>query len=70
MGLKSTSVRLCVRPSFCSHFQISCEHSSSSIFNWIFFNLAGNEYNQIILKGYGFSKIQQRTAELAALERL
>ena len=45
----------------------SCDHSSSFIFDWLFFILAGNKDNHNILDEF---KIGPRTYELAALERL
>ena len=45
----------------------SYEHSSTFIFNWIFFIFAGNEDNH---KVSGKFDIQPDPAELAALERL
>ena len=45
-----------------------CEHSSSSIFHWIFFILAGNNDSNKSLDGLG--KIGPESAELATFERL
>ena len=48
----------------------SCEHSSSSIFHWIFFILAGNKDSNKAWMGSKFGKIGPGSAELAALEHL
>ena len=47
-----------------------CDHSSSVIFDWFFFILAGNEENHKSWMGSKLGSIQQKAYELAALERL
>ena len=44
-----------------------CDHSSSFIFDWFLFILAGNEDNHNILDGSKFGKIGPGTYELAAI---
>ena len=48
----------------------SCEHSSSSIFHWIFFIVAGNNNSNKSLDGFKLRLFGPGSAELATLERL
>ena len=47
-----------------------CDHSSSFIFDWFFFILAGNKDTHKFSDGFKFGRIQPGIYELPALERL
>ena len=49
---------------------LCCDHSSSFIFSWIFFILAGKKDTHKISHWFGIGQIGPLTIDLAAIERL